>query len=53
MVDVYSPAGEHLFSGWMSEISWDSARGEFVYDIRSDDETGDQSVVRYRPVTPF
>ena len=53
MVDVYSPAGEHLFSGWIPDIDWDSARGKFVYDIRSDDETGDQSVVRYRLVEPF
>lgn len=53
MVDVYSPTGEQLFSGWIPNIDWDSARGEFVYDIRSNDETGDQSVVRYRLVEPF
>ena len=53
MVDVYSPEGEHLFSGWIPSVDWRSARGEHVYAIESDDQTGDVSVVRYRLVEPF
>jgi len=53
MVDVYSPEGEHLFSGWISSVYWRSARGDYVYTLESDGQTGDERVVRYRLVEPF
>jgi len=53
MVDVYSPDGEHLFSGLIPPITWRSAGDDYVYTLESDDQTGDERVVRYRLVEPF
>jgi len=53
MVDVYSPDGERLFSGLISPITWRSASGDYVHTLESDDQTGDERVVRYRLVGPF
>jgi len=53
MVDVYSPDGERLFSGWIASLRWRSARGDYVYALDSDDQTGEERVVRYRLVEPF
>jgi len=52
-VDVYSPEGEHLFSGLMESFEWTAASGGFVYGIRENRDSGDQSVIRYRLVEPF
>ena len=52
-VDVYSPAGERLFSGMIAIDSWDSARGDHVYRIETDPGTEEQVAARYRFVDPF
>lgn len=57
-VDVYSAAGERLFSGWIPSHIWlwarrFDARGDFVYDIQTNEETGEDQVVRFRLVEPF
>lgn len=52
-VDVYSAAGERLFSGMMPIARWDAARGDFVYAVGTDPETEENRVVRYRLVEPF
>jgi hypothetical protein len=52
-VDVYSPTGAHLFSGWMPNLAWSDARGDFVYDLESDDDSGEERIIRYRIVEPF
>jgi hypothetical protein len=51
-VDIYSREGGHLFSGWIPRISWRSARDDFIYSTRSDDETGEVRIIRYRLVWP-
>ena len=51
-VDVYSPAGELLFSGMMGR-EWDFALGDHVYILEEDTETEEVRVVRYRLVEPF
>jgi hypothetical protein len=52
-VDVYSAAGEHLFSGMISIRRWDAARDDYVYGVRTDAATEEYEVVRYRLVEPF
>lgn len=52
-VEVYSPDGERLFAGTMSEGSWGAARGDFVYSVRTNPETEETELVRYRLVEPF
>ena len=52
-VDVFSPDGEHLFSGLMEPFEWTAASGDFVYGIRENQETGEREPVRYRLVEPF
>jgi hypothetical protein len=52
-VDVYSAEGEHLFSGMMPVVRWDSARGDHVYGVRIDPDTEEYTAVRYRLVEPF
>ena len=49
-VDVYSPEGERLMAGLISD-TWTYARGDYVYTMRptSDDEV---QIVRYRLVLP-
>ena len=53
MVDVYSPGGERIFCGWIPSVDWRSARGDYVYTLEPDDQTGDAVVVSYRLVEPF
>lgn len=50
-VDVYSPAGDRLFAGWMEQRSWLEASGDFVYGIEG--QEGAQRIVRYRLGAPF
>ncbi len=52
-VDVYTPEGERIFSGWMPNKDWRAARDNFVYVIETDPDTDERVVVRYRLVTPF
>jgi len=52
-VDVYSPDGEHLFSGMIPMIRWESARGDYVYGIYRDPDTEEFTAVRYRLIEPF
>lgn len=52
-VDVFSPEGERLFSGWIPATRWLFARDDYVLARRTDDQSGDENVVRYRLVTPF
>ena len=52
-VDVYSRDGERLFSGWMPTLSWSDARDDFVYGRESDDDTGEERIIRYRLVERF
>jgi len=53
MVDVYSAEGERIFCGWIPSVNWRYARGDHVYTLESDDQTGEERVVRYRLVEPF
>jgi hypothetical protein len=53
MVDVYSADGELLFNGLIDLGSWASARGDFVYATRTNEDTEETEVVRYRLVEPF
>ncbi len=50
-VDVYSPDGDRLASGFLPEV-WSYARGDFVYGVRTDPETDERSAVRYRLTLP-
>ena len=52
-VDVFSPQGEHLFSGYMPVDNWHAARGDFIYRLEFDVAADEQTIVRYRLVTPF
>ncbi len=52
-VDVYSPEGEHLFSGTLPIDGWLAAHENHVYRIERDPETEEQQVVRYRLDRPF
>ncbi|MGD8327992.1 MAG: hypothetical protein PVJ49_01070 [Acidobacteriota bacterium] len=52
-VDVYSTDGEHLFSGMIPMVRWESARGDYVYGIRRDPDTDESTAVRYRLIEPF
>jgi hypothetical protein len=52
-VDVYSPDGELLFAGMISDRSWLAAQGEYIYGVETDSDTKEQVVVRYRLVEPF
>jgi len=52
-VDVYSRDGERLFTGHMDRALWLDARGDFVYSLRTNEETGELEPVRYRLVEPF
>jgi len=68
-VDVYSSDGERLYSGMMSsrmfstayamyngpmlEVAWQVSRGDHVWGLAEDPETGDREVVRFRLVEPF
>ena len=68
-VDVYSREGERLYSGTMSgrmfttayamyngpmlEVAWQVARGDLVWGLADNLETGDREVIRFRLVEPF
>lgn len=52
-VDVYGLDGELLFSGMMPNRSWLTARGDYVYGIEVDEDTGEQVIVRYRLLESF
>jgi hypothetical protein len=52
-VDVFSPLGELLFSGYFPQPNWQAARGDFVYRLEYDSDAGEQTIVRYRLLEPF
>ncbi len=52
-VDVYSRAGELLFSGYMPNVSWVTSLGDQVFGIRANEESGEREPVRYRLIEPF
>ena len=52
-VDVFSPDGEHLFSGLIEPFEWTAAKGDHVYGIRENQETGEREPVRYSLAVPF
>ncbi len=52
-VDVYSRAGEEIFSGMMQFPGWHAAQDEYVYRLETDPQTEEQIVVRYQLVEPF
>lgn len=52
-VDVYSPAGELLFSGLILDRRWDNADGDYVFAAGSDRVTGELLVWRWRLEEPF
>jgi hypothetical protein len=51
-VDVYSRDGELLFSGWIPRASWQFAHDDFILGTETDEETGDERIIRYRLVWP-
>jgi hypothetical protein len=51
-VDVYSPDGDHLFSGMIGS-TWEAARRVLVYDYEDGEQDGEPVVVCYRLVEPF
>ena len=52
-VDVYGSDGVRLFTGTMPPIRWTDAAADFVYALRTNEETNEQEPVRYRLVEPF
>ena len=52
-VEVYSPDGERLFAGMMSDQRWSAASGDFIYSLRRNELTEEQELVRYRLIEPF
>jgi hypothetical protein len=48
-VDIYSPDGELIVAG-LAEGGWQYARGDYVYALRSDPDTDEIVVYRYRLV---
>ncbi len=52
-VEVYSPEGERLFAGTMSDGGWSAAIGDFVYSLRRNEQSEEMELVRYRLVEPF
>ena len=52
-VDVYSPEGDRMFAGYMPNLRWTDAVGDFIYAIRSDAQTKEEEIVRYLLVEPF
>lgn len=51
-VDVYSPDGERLFAGFISDVSWVRAQNDAIYGIEYDADTDRQQIVRYRIAGP-
>lgn len=52
-VDVYSPAGELLFSGMIQDRRWQRGHGDFVYAAGSDRVSGETLVWRWLLDEPF
>ncbi len=52
-VDVWSPDGQPLWSGWIPLGGWADALGEYVYAMGTDPDSGEEVLRRYRLVTPF
>lgn len=52
-VEVYSAAGDRLFAGTMPQQRWSAARGDYVYGMRTNPETDESELVRYRLAEPF
>ncbi len=52
-VDVYSPEGERVFTGLISDRSWIRSLGNAVYGLETDPETDRQRIIRYRLEAPF
>jgi len=68
-VDVYSSAGDRLYTGFISgrmfttafamyngpmlEVAWQVVRGDYVWGLAESADTGDREVVRFRLVEPF
>ena len=52
-MDVYSPDGDHLFSGMIGIETWHAGHSDHVYRIETAPETEEQVVARYRLVYPF
>jgi hypothetical protein len=52
-VDVWSPDGQPLWSGWIPLGGWTDAHEKYVYAIGTDPDSGEEVVMRYRLVTPF
>jgi hypothetical protein len=51
-VDVYSPDGTRIVAGVSDDHEWTVARGNHVYALDEDANTGEQIIVRYRLVMP-
>lgn len=47
-VDVYSPGGERIFGGFITDRSWIRAKDDHVFGIEYDEDTRLQRIVRYR-----
>lgn len=52
-VDVYDPDGTRLFSGTIPSLRWTDAVGDYVYGIRTNEQTEEDEPVRFRLVEPF
>ena len=52
-VDVWSPDGQPLWSGWIPLSGWTEALGEYVYSMVTDPDRSEEVLRRYRLVTPF
>ena len=52
-VEVYSPEGERLFAGTINERAWSAASGDYVYSLRTNEQTDEAELVRYRLIEPF
>ena len=57
-VDVYSSDGERLYAGMIEShggfvLYWDDARGDYIYQLTTDFETGETYLAKFRLVEPF
>lgn len=52
-VEVYDRDARRLLAGLMSGDVWQAALGDHVYSLRTDEVTGEETLVRYRLVEPF
>lgn len=51
-VDVYSPEGARVFSGFMRDLEWDDALEDYVFAVDEDPISAEERVVRYRLELP-